>query len=288
MITMQSKIWFTCFLLLACLSYSDGLCQEDNDQTNQFPYEILSGPQEINIVDIANVYLPEGYIFVGEEGTQAIMEMMGNPVSGMEVGYVEPDSGGWFMLFEFEEIGYVNDDEKDALDTEAMLESIKEATEQSNEVRRSNGWPTLTVLDWYQSPNYSSETNNLEWAIRGINDSSIYFINHNTRILGRFGIMHSTLVIGPETIDYELPVYKEILSSFSFNLGNTYAEFQDGDKIAEYGLTALVVGGAAAVAAKSGLFKWLWKILVVAFAAGAGFFRKLFGKKKKSNGPFQS
>ena len=90
----QPKIWLVCCLLFVCLFYNDGLCQETNNQTNQFPFEILSGPQVINITDIGRVYLPEGFIFVGEEGTQAIMEMMGNPVSGMEVGYIEPDSAG--------------------------------------------------------------------------------------------------------------------------------------------------------------------------------------------------
>ena len=65
-----------------------------------------------------------------------------------------------------------------------------------------------------------------------------------------------------------------------------------GDKVAEYGLTALVVGGAAAVATKVGLFKYLWKLLlvgwklVVAALAGLGAaLKRLFTRGKKTPDP---
>jgi len=52
-----------------------------------------------------------------------------------------------------------------------------------------------------------------------------------------------------------------------------------GDKVAEYGLTGLIVGGAAAVAAKAGVFKWLWKVILAGIVGIGAFFKKLFGKK---------
>ncbi len=65
-----------------------------------------------------------------------------------------------------------------------------------------------------------------------------------------------------------------------FNSGETYAEWKPGDKVAEYGLAGLIVGGAAAAAVKTGLFKGLWKILLVGGAAILAGARKLFGGKK--------
>jgi uncharacterized membrane-anchored protein len=54
--------------------------------------------------------------------------------------------------------------------------------------------------------------------------------------------------------------------------------------VASYGIAALVAGG---VAAKLGLFKGLWvlllgakKFVIVGFIALAAWFRKLFGKSK--------
>jgi len=56
--------------------------------------------------------------------------------------------------------------------------------------------------------------------------------------------------------------------------GQRYAEFRPGDKIAEYGLAALITGGAAAVALKTGLFQKFWKLIVLGFVALAGALKK--------------
>jgi uncharacterized membrane-anchored protein len=51
-----------------------------------------------------------------------------------------------------------------------------------------------------------------------------------------------------------------ILSAVNFNSGNRYADFNpaSGDKVASYGIAALVAGG---VAAKLGFFKGLWVLI---------------------------
>jgi uncharacterized membrane-anchored protein len=93
----------------------------------------------------------------------------------------------------------------------------------------------------------------------------------------------------PET----LPTFRNLLATYSFQTGQNYAEYRPGDKVAKYGLAALIVGGAAVGAAKLGLFAWLavflkkgWKLVVVAFAAVVTgikkFFGKLFGRKPDS------
>jgi uncharacterized membrane-anchored protein len=51
-----------------------------------------------------------------------------------------------------------------------------------------------------------------------------------------------------------LPQFNTGLSGFDFKQGQRYTEFHQGDKMATYGLPALVVGGAAAVATKAGVF----------------------------------
>jgi uncharacterized membrane-anchored protein len=51
------------------------------------------------------------------------------------------------------------------------------------------------------------------------------------------------------------------MQGFSYKSGKTYAEFRPGDKIAQYGLAALIGGGAGAAAVKLGLFGALWKFI---------------------------
>ncbi len=62
-----------------------------------------------------------------------------------------------------------------------------------------------------------------------------------------------------------------VLTTYQFDAGETYAEWRPGDKVAEYGLTGLIVGGAVAAAVKTGLLKGFWKFLV----AGAAAFWKI-------------
>ena len=53
-------------------------------------------------------------------------------------------------------------------------------------------------------------------------------------------------------------VTPKILAAIGFNPGHRYADFNsESDKIAEYGLAALVAGTAAAAAVKLGFFKAL-------------------------------
>ncbi len=219
------------------------------------------GPSIASLDKFAEIHVPEGYVFCGGQDTRMIMDSMGNPASNMEVGFFAPYSLEWFVVFEFDEVGYIKDDEKNSLDAEAILDSIRKGTEKSNEFRREKGFPGLQIVGWEVKPNYNDITNNLEWAIRAKNDDGRFVLNHNTRLLGRKGVMKATLVTNPENFSSVLPQYRTYLDTFSFKSGQKYAEFTQGDKIAKYGLTALVAGGAGAAAVKLGLFKILGKYL---------------------------
>jgi uncharacterized membrane-anchored protein len=94
--------------------------------------------------------------------------------------------------------------------------------------------------------------------------------------------MHAILVSDPESLEREIAEFKTALTGYDFTAGQRYAEFRAGDKVAEYGLAALVLGGAAAVATKTGFFKAFGKLIVVGVvalgAAVAAAFKKLTGR----------
>jgi uncharacterized membrane-anchored protein len=161
-----------------------------------------------------------------------------------------------------------------------MLKSIREGTEAGNVERRKKGWPEMTILGWETEPRFNDTTKNLEWAIRGESQGHAV-VNHNTRLLGREGVMRVTLVADPALLDVAMPQFQTLMTGFDYKSGHKYAEFKKGDKMAKYGLSALVVGGAAAVAAKAGVFKWLWKVLVFGGIAVAGVVKKFFGGKSE-------
>ena len=227
----------------------------------------------------AAVKIPDGFVFAGAMDTRKLMEAMQNPATGQELGFVAPVTKDWFVVFEFDDVGYVKDDEKNSLDADAMLESIRSGNEEGNKERVRRGWAPMTVIGWEQVPHYNELTHNLEWAIRG-ESAGDAVVNFNTRILGRGGVMKATLVADPSIMSTVIPDFKNVLAGFNFNEGQRYNQFAKGDKIAEYGLSALIVGGATAVAVKSGMFKWLWKAIVVGFLAISGFIKKIFSRRK--------
>jgi uncharacterized membrane-anchored protein len=95
--------------------------------------------------------------------------------------------------------------------------------------------------------------------------------------------MSADLVVSPEYYERALPAFNGVIGKFEYQSGHSYAEWREGDKIAAYGLTALVAGGAGAVLAKTGLLQKFGKAIVLALAAGVAALRKLiFGRGKDS------
>ena len=235
----------------------------------------VEGPATAEIGNHATIEVPEGFQFVGKPGAGKFMELLQNPSDGSELGVLLNTESFWFVVFDFEAMGYVKDDDKDDLDAKGILASIKEGTEASNELRRKRGWPEMHIDGWHIEPFYDEETNNLTWSIIGSSDEG-QSINHSTRMLGRRGVMRANLVAGPEEIDAAVESFNEMLTEFSFTPGNKYSEFTRGDKIAEYGLAGLVVGGAGVALVKTGLLQKFAKVIVLGVVALLGALKKIW------------
>ena len=115
----------------------------------------VEGPSSENLGYIADIDVPEGFVFADGNDTRRFLEVQGNLTSGTELGLLLNADDFWFITFEFSDVGYIKDDEKDSLDADAMLESIKEGTEQSNKNRIRMGFGPLRVIGWEQKPHYN-------------------------------------------------------------------------------------------------------------------------------------
>lgn len=239
----------------------------------------IVGPTEVEVGSFARLSVPAGYMFLHPEETAKFQEFVENPTSGRE-SLIAPDDLRWFGLFEFDDIGYVKDDEQ--IESDALLDSIKEGTKFGNEERRKRGWAELQITGWRFEPRYDTATNRLEWAIEAVSEN-LPVVNFNTRLLGRKGVTSATLVADPEALDAAVAEFKDVLTGFDYLAGERYADVQEGDRMAEYGLAALIAGGGAAVAAKSGLLKSLWKVLAAAGAAVAVWLGKIFRSRKQQD-----
>lgn len=123
------------------------------------------------------------------------MKEMDNSVTGMEQGIVlsKDNNENWYVLFEFDNMGYVKDNDAGKINADQLLSDIKNGTEEDNKERMKNGKSTLDIIGWDEKPHYDPNTNNLVWSVL-CNSSGEQIVNYNVRVLGRGGVTEVTLV----------------------------------------------------------------------------------------------
>jgi uncharacterized membrane-anchored protein len=243
--------------------------------------KLTAGPAVVKLGDVAEINLPPGYRAVDKGSMKKFYEFTRNSMGGREVGVVIAPSE-WMLFFDYDDSGYVKDDDKNALDAGKLMKSMNSNQESANKARAERGWDEMKVNGWAAEPHYDSKTNNLKWAIKLSSSSDNYqsqWINESIRLLGRGGVMEVTLVTGNDTFSADSAAASALLGqSYTYVAGQRYAEFKEGDKIAKYGLAALVLGGAGAAAFKMGFFQKFWKLIVFGGAALIAGIGKLWNK----------
>jgi len=280
---------FLTVLSFSFISFSAIAAQEEKDPLLNLNWQV--GPISESIDGVATLQVPKGYFFLDKSETDKYLELNHNPSSGKDSLFT--DSAKWEAYFSFSKTGYVKDDEK--IDPDDLLQKYKQGVAIGNDERRKKGWDTLEVDGWFLKPHYDTQKKLLEWAfLLRSSQSNAPVVNYYTRILGRTGVMEVILVSTPDNMNAAIADIKQKFDGFEYNAGEKYSEFKQGDRVAEFGLAALILGGAAAVATKKGFWAVLggflaaaWKFIAVLFFAliakiGAVFdwFKSLFTKKK--------
>lgn len=245
-----------------------------------------SGPTDVKLVEQAALKLPEHFVFIPRKEAAQLMHAFGNRTGDDLLGVIFPTGDkpeNWFVVMRFVKEGYVKDDDAKHWDASDMLTSFKEGTAEGNKERKARGIPEIEIVGWVEKPRYDAATHQLVWAMSsrdiGAPSTAGQGINYNTYTLGREGYISMNLVTDLDAIEKHKPIAKRLLGGLTFVDGKRYADFDGStDKVAAYGLAALV-GGVAAK--KLGLFALMgvflakfWKIVAVAVAGGAGIFSK--------------
>lgn len=219
------------------------------------------------------------YTFLGEADTDKFLKLNGNPPAGHSYT-IAPTQSNWFAILHFAPEGYIKDDEK--IDAEALLKTLKEQNAAGNESKRKQGYQTLAMESWAIPPRYDTESKRLEWGTKLRAEDNSLVVNVSTRILGRSGFTSAILVTSPDSVEADLADFKKALKDFDYVKGEKYSEWKQGDKVAAYGLGALVLGGAAAVATSKGAFKAIGLAIAAGAAAMWAFVKKLLGRRNAS------
>lgn len=225
---------------------------------------------------LAKINLTDDFRFLdAKDSNKVLHDIWGNPEDPEILGMIFPkdkgptDHGTWAVTLNYESGGYVKDDDAEKINYTDLLKQMQQSARDASPERVKQGYPSIELVGWAAPPRYDKATHKLYWAKDlKFGDDTYDTLNYDIRILGRRGVLIlgaiSSMRAFPE-IEEKVP---EILAMVDFQPGNTYADFDPKvDKVAEYGLAALVAGGALAGAAKLGLFGLLWKYIIVAVFA---------------------
>lgn len=247
----------------------------------------------VHLGDQATLKLPPNTIFVPRAQANRLMEAYGNGKDDTLLGIFMPPADSpddWIVTANFEKAGYIKDDDAKNWDVKELLQSLRDGTEEQNQARRERGIPELQVMGWVQSPQYDSAHQRLVWSVEGRDKGAPAdadnTVNYNTYALGRDGYISLDLLTSKSLVATQKSALIGLLDNLNYNDGKKYADFNSStDKVAEYGLAALVAGVAAKklglLAIIAAFVAKFGKLAILAVAAGGGAIFKVFRRKKK-------
>ncbi|TVT92438.1 DUF2167 domain-containing protein [Pseudomonas sp. RGB] len=242
---------------------------------------------------IATLKLNDEFYYLDPADTERLLtDGWGNPPGFKTLGMIVPKAvsplseRGWGVIVSYKADGHVSDEDAAKIDYAELLKQMQEEDEEDNKQRQKQGYAGLHLLGWAEPPHYDDATHKMYWARElKADDAQQTTLNYSIRVLGREGVLELNAVAAMadlSTIKQEMP---KVLAFTNFTDGNLYTDFNPKtDKLATYGLAALVAGG---IAAKAGLFAKIGifllaakKFLVVGVVALFAVIRKLFNRNK--------
>jgi uncharacterized membrane-anchored protein len=257
------------------------------------------GPVDLPLASQALLKLPTGFVFIPQPQATQLLRAMGNPgqdprLLGLIFPAAADNDANWLITVRFEDSGYIKDDDARDWNVDDLLKSYREGTDASNEERIKMGGAALEIIGWAEKPAYDATTHRLAWAMsskeKGAPANDAQGVNYNTYVLGREGYITMNLVTGLAQLPAHKPAAQTMLSALSFVDGKRYADFNSStDRVAEYGLAALVVGVAAKklglMAMGALFFAKFAKVILLGLAVLGGGFAKFFKRRRKDQPP---
>jgi uncharacterized membrane-anchored protein len=267
----------------------------ENDKAKEFA-ESLNYQQGDIALDAASAKLkvPNDFYFLsGDDARRVIVNAWGNPPGSADavLGMILPAAktpldDTWGAVITYDGDGYISDADAEKSDYAEILRNMQAATEGSNEDRKSGGYPAIKLVGWASPPFYDKPNHKLHWAKEIEFDGDTHHtLNYDVRALGRHGVLNMNFVAGMEQLPEIKASIPVVMAMPEFSTGSKYTDFVPStDKVAAYGIGALIAGK---VAAKTGLLllglaflKKAWILVAMAVAGGFGKLKSMVSGRK--------
>ena len=257
------------FVLIAAAPSSD----ERRKQIRSLHWSVA--PQHLD-QSSSTLTVPTYAIAIRGADAQAFAKLANGSEDPQTEAVVADLNTGNLVYLDYHDAGYVTVDDWTNVNANEMLKSISETTEAGNADKKARGIAPLHVIGWLRAPTFDRTTKTVRWAINARDDSKNEpIVNSVALVLGRHGYEELTWVSKQSEYRPHGGMLDRVLRGDRFNPGARYQDFISGDKLAGYGIAALVGTAAGATIAKTVgftglllLIKKLW-FLIVAGVIGA-------------------
>ena len=166
-------------LLLTGLLFSTPFIRAQ-DETNNIPPQILALLKGLKYqqgdIDLrgglARLSVPKEFNYLGPDDAETVLvKLWGNPPSEvkplgllMPAGMTPVSSNCWVVTIDYDEDGYVKDDDASKINYDDLLAKMKKGVAEENKARKEKGYPTVDLIGWAAPPHYDAATHKLYWA----------------------------------------------------------------------------------------------------------------------------
>ena len=241
----------------------------------------IVGPKKASLGTLADIEVPQGYRLTGEAGARALLARMKNPIPDGLIGILAPDSGKWWVVLTFTDVGYVKNADKEHIDPAAVLKAVQKRSEMQNGERAEQGLTSIVSVEWEHPPVYDAENHSLEWALRA-DTQSAKVINDSVLLLGRRGVLE-IITVQPYGTSSDSVALQQLVKNITIKDGQRYVDYESGDKIAGVTLSQLIVdnkrpagNGNLMASAGGGVVVWIYSGLAggVVLIGGAVLYQR--------------
>ncbi len=246
---------------------------------------------------IGSIKIPDGFKYLDKANAEKVLyDLWKNPrEDNGTLGFIMPENTGiltdssFIFNIEYDDIGYVKDDDADKINYNDLLDEIKKDEKEGNPQRVAAGYKPVYIIGWAVTPFYDKERKILHWAKElKFGTDSILTLNYNVRILGRKGVLVLNAIATMDQLKNVQANLPKVMDIVSFGDGNKYKDFDPGiDKVAAWTIGGLVAGKILAKVGFLAVILKFWKVGMIALAGGFTAMRKkiagLFKRKKKDD-----
>lgn len=279
------------YLFLAVMSPMISYGQDPSNQ-DQIDSIEKSFKYQYGVITLSNgigkITIPKGFKYLDPAQAETVLvDLWGNPQSeNATLGMIFPEEQGvlsktgYAFNIQYDEIGYVKDNDADDIDYDELLKQMQDEAEEVNSARAAQGYEAIQIVGWAAKPYYDHERKILHWAKEiKFGDAEVNTLNYNVRVLGRKGVLVlNAIAVMPDlaAVKKDIP---QVLDIVTFNDGFAYKDFDPKmDQVAAWTIGGLVAGKVLSKVGFLALLIKFWKIIALAVAGAFGAMLKFFKK----------